>query len=130
MNRNFASITGLALLFAAVPALSQDSSGALGRVASGQWELSEPGSQRDAVRMCVGDPTLLAQVVHRDRQCTRVTISESGNETLIHYTCSGAGFGRSSVQVITPRSLRIETQGIVRGAPFHRVLHARRTGNC
>lgn len=123
-----APLAGLAALLAAVPALSQDS--ALGRVQGGLWELAVPGSQRDPVRICAADPTLLAQVVHRGRQCTRVTISSQGNETLIHYTCTGTGFGRSNVQVVTPRSLRIATQGINNGAPFNRVYHARRLGGC
>ncbi|MBB3763984.1 hypothetical protein [Sphingomicrobium lutaoense] len=130
MKRAFPAIAGMLLLAAAVPALSQDSRGALGRVVAGQWELSEPGSERDSVRMCIADPTMLAQVAHRGRQCTRVTISEGPGEALIHYTCTGAGFGRASMQVVTPRSLRIETQGILRSTPFHRVYHARRTGDC
>jgi hypothetical protein len=32
--------------------------------------------------------------------------------------------------VLTPRTLRVATQGIAAGAPFNYVLHARRTGNC
>lgn len=119
---------GLAALTLAVPALSQDS--AMPRVEGGLWELTVPGSGREPVRMCAADPTMLAQVVHRDKQCTRVLISSEGNERLIHYTCTGSGFGRSNVQVVTPRSLRVATQGINNGAPFNRVYHARRVGSC
>ena len=128
MKTRFASVTGLLALFLAVPALSQDSS--ITRVDGGLWELSVPGSSRVPVRMCAPDPSLLAQVVHRDRQCTRVVIASEGKETTIHYTCTGSGFGRTNVQVVTPRSLRIATQGINNGAPFNRVYHARRVGSC
>ena len=48
----------------------------------------------------------------------------------IIYSCAGGGFGQSKVEQITPRSLRIETQGISRDAPFHYVVQARRVGNC
>jgi hypothetical protein len=34
------------------------------------------------------------------------------------------------VTLITPRSLRIDTQGISGGYPFHYQIHARRVGNC
>ena len=48
----------------------------------------------------------------------------------IEYHCAGADFGRSEIDVITPRSLRIETQGISDGLPFNYVLQARRVGEC
>ena len=48
----------------------------------------------------------------------------------IHYTCQSGAFGQSNVELLTPRSLRIETQGISDNAPFHYVLQARRLGNC
>jgi hypothetical protein len=48
----------------------------------------------------------------------------------IHYTCGEGAFGQSTVELLTPRSLRIETQGISDNAPFHYVLQARRLGNC
>jgi len=49
---------------------------------------------------------------------------------VIHYSCPGNEFGRSTMTVITPRSLRIETQGISDNLPFAYVLQARRVGEC
>ena len=57
-------------------------------------------------------------------------ISDSESQTVIEYSCGGGGFGRSKVDVITPRSLRIETQGISDNLPFGYVLQARRVGDC
>ena len=60
----------------------------------------------------------------------RTVVSDRGSETLISYTCNGGGFGQSKVTLITPRSLRIETQGISEKLPFNYQLHARRIGGC
>ena len=49
---------------------------------------------------------------------------------MVAYRCTGRDFGRSKLTVLTPRSLRIETQGISDGLPFNYVLQARRVGGC
>jgi len=49
---------------------------------------------------------------------------------LVHYTCARGGFGRSKIDVLTPRSIRIETQGIADDLPFNYVIQARRVGEC
>jgi hypothetical protein len=59
-----------------------------------------------------------------------MVIADRGTHAVIHYTCADGGFGRSDVTLITPRTLRIVTQGISGGQPFHYQLHARRVGNC
>jgi hypothetical protein len=48
----------------------------------------------------------------------------------VQYTCGAAGFGRTQIDVLTPRSLRISTQGISDGLPFNYVMQARRMGDC
>jgi hypothetical protein len=52
------------------------------------------------------------------------------NKAVVEYHCGAAGFSRSQVDVITPRSLRIDTQGISAQEPFSYVLQARRVGDC
>lgn len=103
---------------------------ALRGVASGMWEVSRSADGSGAVRQCVADPSGLAQWEHRGSACTRVILSDKGTEAVIHYTCPAGDFGRSRLKVITPRTLRIETQGIHSGEPFFYNLHARRVGNC
>lgn len=101
----------------------------LSQVEGGVWEIDRlgPGVRP---RVCVTDPMWFASYEHRGKTCTRVVISDGPKGTLIHYTCAAGGFGRSKVDVLTPRSLRIETQGISDGLPFNYVLHARRVSQC
>lgn len=103
---------------------------ALAPAIGGLWEVSRNAQGQNAQRLCVPSADALAQFEHRGRQCTRVVIADRGTQAVIQYTCADGGFGRSDVTLITPRTLRIETQGISGGLPFHYQLHARRVGNC
>ena len=76
------------------------------------------------------DLMTLAQFEHRGRHCASNVLSDHGSSTVIQYSCGGAGFGRTQIDVITPRSLRISTQGISDGLPFNYVLQARRIDDC
>lgn len=103
---------------------------ALAPATGGLWEVSQSANGRDATKVCVPSPEVLAQFEHRQGKCTRVVIRDSSNLAEIHYTCSDGGFGRSQVTLVTPRSLTIDTQGISGGLPFHYKLYARRTADC
>jgi hypothetical protein len=103
---------------------------ALSGVQPGLWELAGAQGAAKPGRRCVADVAALAQYEHDGKSCTRVVISNEGASTVIHYTCSEGGFGRAKMTVITPRSLRIEVQGISASLPFNYVLQARRVGNC
>ena len=95
----------------------------------GQWEVQR--SDAPPQRMCVRNVGALAQIEHRGSTCTRVVIRESAGAATIHYTCTGAGFGESNLSLVTPRSIRVQTQGISRdSAPFNYTFQARRIGNC
>jgi len=119
-----AAASGLLLLTAA------QQPGALGMTSPGEWELSGVPGSKAPVRECVADLKTLAQFEHRTKNCTAKTLSDHGNSTIIQYTCHGADFGRTQIDVLTPRSLRISTQGISDGLPFNYVLQARRVGDC
>ncbi|HKX92614.1 MAG TPA: hypothetical protein VJM15_09360 [Sphingomicrobium sp.] len=103
---------------------------ALAQTRGGVWEISGLPGARTPPRLCIADTAVLAQFEHRDRACTRVVISDALSSTVIHYTCPGGGFGRTKLTLLTPRSLRIETQGISNDLPFNYVLQARRVGEC
>ena len=103
---------------------------ALANVAGGLWEISGAPGTHSPVRQCVGNVLALAQYEHRGRNCSRSVISDNGSLTKINYKCGAAGFGETEVEVITPRSLRISTQGISDQLPFNYVLQARRVGEC
>ena len=118
-------VTGIAL------AAGAPRPAALGQAMPGMWEIAGlPGSKAPG-RECVGDLTALAQYEHRAaRGCTRTILTDTPSIAVVDYSCAGGGFGRSKLTVITPRSLRIETQGISGGMPFNYVLQARRVGDC
>jgi hypothetical protein len=97
---------------------------------AGQWEISRSANGSGAVRQCLSDPALMAQWEHRKSQCTRIIVSSANNSAEVHYTCTGGEFGTSRVNVLTPRSVKVHTQGISHGLPFGYTLHARRIGNC
>lgn len=101
----------------------------LSQITPGLWEIS--GSRgAPATRLCVAQPPLLAQVEHRSAKCSRTILRNDSASAVIEYSCPGAGFGHSKIRVITPRSVRVETQGIADYAPFAYTVDARRVGNC
>jgi hypothetical protein len=97
---------------------------------AGLWEIAGLPGAKSPLRQCVADVASLAVFEHRGKGCKPRVTSSHGNSTIIEYSCGGAGFGRSQVDVLTPRSLRIETQGISDQLPFRYVLQARRVGDC
>ena len=119
-----------ALSVAAVALIAAQRPAALAQTAPGLWEIEGlPGASAPA-RECVADVVALAQLEHRAKACRRNVVSDGPSSTVIQYTCAGTEYGRSKMTVITPRSLRIETQGISDNLPFAYVLQARRVGDC
>ena len=115
--------TTLLLIAAAPPS-------ALTQAQPGMWEISGAPGARTPVRQCVADIAVLARFEHRAKTCVAKIVKDDGSSTFIQYSCGGAGFGNSEIDVITPRSLRISTQGISDGLPFNYVLQARRIDDC
>ena len=113
----------LALTAAARPAV-------LARVSGGMWEVSGLHGASAPQRICVADTSVFGQIEHRTSPCTRTIIRDTASAAEVHYSCSGGRFGQTNLSLITPRSLRIETQGISTDGPFHHVVQARRVGDC
>lgn len=103
---------------------------ALSQTRPGLWEISGAPGSKAPIRRCVGDILTLARFEHSSRICTSNILHDDGSSTSIDYSCGHAGFGHSQIDVITPRSLRISTQGISGGLPFNYVLQARRLDDC
>ena len=103
---------------------------ALAPTSPGIWEISGLPGASAPLRQCFADTALLARVEHRGQPCTQSVISDAGATTVIEYKCPQGGFGQSKMTLITPRSLRIETQGISSGFPFNYVIQARRVSDC
>ena len=94
----------------------------------GLWRLQTEG---EAPRnICVADAGALIQLRHQGSPCSRLVIDNQKNVATVHYSCPGAGWGRTTVKVITPRAVTIETQGIAENAPFQFSADAHRIGEC
>lgn len=119
-----------ALALGAFAAAAAPQPAALKSTAPGLWELEGVPGAKAPSRECVSEVAALAQFEHRKQSCTWSVVSDAATASVIQYDCPGGGFGRSKISVITPRSLRIETQGISDGLPFYYVLQARRVGDC
>ena len=112
------------MLIAALPVVT------LAQAQPGLWEISGAPGTRAAVRQCVTDVSALARFEHRGRVCSSRVLKSAGSTTSVEYSCGGSGFGHSDIEMLTPRSLRISTQGISDGLPFNYVLQARRVDDC
>jgi hypothetical protein len=102
----------------------------LAETTPGLWEITGFPNPDASARQCVADTAALAALEHRGQTCKQVVISDTPSTTVIEYTCSNGGFGRTKLTLLTPRSLRIETQGISAKYPFNYVIQARRVGEC
>ena len=123
------AVAGLALL--ASGAMPREAGlDVLEKVQPGVWRLHEIGSRAAGDSMCVRYPRLLLQIHHRASQCARFVVSTDARAVTVHYTCPGAGYGRSTLRLEQPGLARIQTQGLARGAPFEMDYEARRGGAC
>jgi hypothetical protein len=126
--RRFA-LLGLGLAMPAALA-SAPAPSVLAQATPGLWELSGVPGARAPVRQCFADIAALGQYEHRNRACTHSVISDSAGTAVIQYSCGPAGFARSELHLVTPRSIKVSTQGISNQLPFNYVLQARRVGDC
>ncbi|KQM40915.1 hypothetical protein [Sphingomonas sp. Leaf10] len=110
---------------AAAPTLT-----AMRAVAPGNWSLRATGSAEAARASCFADTSAFLRLRLRTAQCSRFVIEDSARLSTVHYTCPGIGHVRTTVHVDTPRSLRIESEGIADGMPFADAYEVRRIGNC
>ncbi len=103
---------------------------ALTTIESGQWTLRSSAPGVAPRTMCLGDPRLLLQIQHPGATCTRFVIANEPKLSTVYYSCPGAGHGRTSVRVETPRLIHVDSQGTADNAPFNWTFEGRRTGAC
>lgn len=116
-------------IFAALALLLGGASLPRAMAGPGEWEIGKTAAGRGE-RLCLPDPALLMQWEHRGRACNRTILNSPGDRAEVQYSCAAGGFGTSRVEVLTPRSVKVSTQGIKDGLPFNYIVHARRVGNC
>ena len=124
------TLVACALAFApAVPAQAP-SLAMLDRLEKGSWQLRERGKDAVLQTICVGDARRMIQIYHPRSNCSRYVIEDTPTSVTVHYTCPGAGHGRTNIRSETNRLVQIDTQGIADGKPFSQSIEARRTGGC
>ena len=119
-------VGALGLCAASVPSVPT----VLSQVQPGIWEINGVPGAAYPLPQCVPDIAVLARFEHRGQTCTANLVRNSGAVAVINYRCGPAGFGNSEITVLTPRSIKISTQGISDGLPFNYVLQAHRVGDC
>lgn len=101
---------------------------ALKQVETGLWQLDIKGGAKR--QLCIADPMALIQIEHDKTGCSRFVVANQPNNATVHYSCQGAGWGRTTLRVETPTQAVIQTQGISHNAPFDYQVEARRLGAC
>ena len=104
---------------------------ALGGFERGNWGFHEIGHRGAATReICVRDPRQLLQLMHGPAQCSHYVIEDTPNKRTVQYQCPGAGYGRTTIKVEDRNLIRLQTQGLVKGAPFDLDYEGRLAGKC
>jgi hypothetical protein len=103
---------------------------ALDILEKGAWDLTPRQPGEAGIKLCLGDPRQMVQVQHLRQRCTFHVIEDRPNHTTVHYSCPGAGHGRTTLRIETSRLAQIHTQGIAEAAPFVLAYEARRKGAC
>lgn len=131
MSRAFV-LTPLLLFAAALPAQPARAPvlSALEMIERGEWQLRPLDGKGAARNMCVTDPSVLLQLRHERLSCTRFVVDNQPRTATVTYSCNGAGSGRTSIKVETPRLFQVDSQGIADNAPFAMALEGRRVGSC
>lgn len=98
-------------------------------VTHGAWELRnrENGSRQ---RICLRTGWELVQLRHRQPDCSRYVIRDDAPVTIVHYTCPGNGYGRTTIRRETKGLLQVESQGIHKERPFSITAEATHVGSC
>lgn len=124
------SVTTLALATASAVPAQAPSLAMLDRLEKGNWQLRERGTATVVQTLCIGDARRLIQLHHPRGSCSRYVIEDQADAVTVHYTCPGAGHGRTTIRSETNRLVQIDTQGIAEGRPFSQAIEARRIGTC
>ena len=103
---------------------------AFGRIEPGQWQLRALDNSVPVRRLCIGDGYDLIQLRHPGAACSRFVLANEPESATVHYTCSGAGYGRTTVRIETPQLVHIDSQGLANQSPFQVTLEGRRIGKC
>jgi hypothetical protein len=103
---------------------------AFSRIQPGEWQLRSLDNSQPPSKLCIDDAYDLIQVRHPNAACSRFLLNNDAQTATVHYTCTGAGYGRTTIRVETSELVRVESQGLFNQSPFQMTLEARRIGKC
>lgn len=103
---------------------------AFARIQPGAWQLRALDGSAPPQRLCIADAYDLIQLRHPGAACSRFVLANEAETATVHYTCTGAGYGRTTIKVETNQLIRIDSQGLVNRAPFDTAFEGRRLGKC
>lgn len=128
--RNLVGAT-LVALFAAAPALAQAPTlRMLDTFDAGLWEVRVRDGNRMIRQLCLETGRPLVQIKHPNALCRSFVVKDENRLVIVHYTCPGAGYGRTQIRLENPQLAQVESQGIVDGFPFDFSAEVRRVGVC
>lgn len=122
-------LAGAALWFAAPGVAQGNGLAMLSTLTKGEWTIKQRGGVPDR-KICVRTGAELIQLKHREAGCNQFVVEDGAARVTVQYTCSGNGYGRTSIRRETGSLVQLESQGIHDGTPFQFVAEARRTGTC
>lgn len=119
-----------AVIVAAVQPGGRSRLAALDAVQPGQWSIRSIDPGIPPRSLCLQEAANLVQIQHGDATCSRFVIENLPKSLTVHYTCPGAGHGRTTINVRGDQQIDILSQGIADNAPFDVRYEAKRTGAC
>lgn len=103
---------------------------AFARIQPGSWTLHAFDRSVPDQKICIDDAYDLIQLRHPGASCSRFVLTNDPTTATVHYTCNGAGYGRTTIKVESGQLIRLESQGLVNQSPFQIAMEGRRTGEC
>src|SRR3546814_12172179 len=70
------------------------------------------------------------QVRHHHHRCVQRVVEAKANAVTVHYSCPGAGQGRTTLRIETRELVQMHTPGVAQSAPFSLALEGRHKGTC
>ena len=128
--RLFAAMAGVLFGLLVVPASAHAPELAmLDGLSPGLWEIRVWGDNSRST-VCVRTGRELIQIRHKQAGCSRTPVDDEPNLVTVEYSCSGSGFGRTTIRRESAQLVQINSQGIQGDLPFHFNAEARRVGAC
>jgi hypothetical protein len=130
LDRWIAGGAALASAVLALPSAAQAPTLAmLDRLDRGAWMIRFRGSGEQRT-VCLRTGRELIQLRHAGPTCSRYIVEDGAGQVTVQYSCTGNGYGRTSIRRESGTLAQIESQGIADGKPFQFTAEARRTGAC